>query len=243
MLQDLTTFVVSSNAITGTVPGALTSLPLSTLLLDCNFFEGTLPSSFKVSWRGTSPKLHGLLVLGLSGGYQFKVSDMGLQGPVPQIFARARHLGVLLAHRQSLAGSIPNLACTFLVLSLRSNAFQALQPHLRFLKNSLIFVHQNKLSCHLPLCETMSLKQSLVALGNRFRLPEEGIPEWITPAEQDSLFWVKQNEGIKLLWQACSAWTVYVLCSFPVRGIAEEFPSPVIVAWLHWTPPANKSDA
>ena len=56
------------------------------------------------------------------------------------------------------------------------------------------------------------LKLSLVAFGNRFQVPRSGVlPKWVMPAEQDGLFWVKKHEGIKLLLQACGAWTVYLL--------------------------------
>ena len=211
-LQDLGAVALGFNSITGTIPRALVSLALVILLLDGNGLEGTLPSALKVRWRKVPWHNNGLEVLGLSGSSQFKVNEVGLQGPVPQTLERAICLHILLGHRQRMGGAMPNLEVTFLALGIQNNVFRALQPRLRFKSDSLIFLHQNRLSCHVPLCKNMSLKRSLVALGNRFQIPRSGVlPDWVAPAEQDGLFWVKPNEGMKLLLQACGAWTVYFL--------------------------------
>ena len=115
-----------------------------------------------------------------------------LRGPLPRSLARAGLLKDLTASWHTLEGVIPQFAAaTLRLLSLQSNKLK-LMSEAEFENKSKVFVHNNLLSCHLPLCGNTTVKLSLSGLGNQLSSPrtKPEIPVWLSPNDRDKLFWV-----------------------------------------------------
>ena len=182
---------VTDNQLTGLLPQNLHAV--SELLASGNCFEGTVPGMISCNLRT-------LVISGQSGNME------GLRGPLPFVIARARLLFNLFASRHRLEGVIPPFAATLWRLGLQNNKFQLMsEAHLCDAKRSNVFVHNNFLSCHLPVCGDRSVEISLASLGNELSWPNRGFPKWVSPMDRDRLLYTGDHEGRDLLLKAAGA--------------------------------------
>ena len=175
---------VFENQLTGCLP--LNLVEVKGLLASGNIFEGTIPSMLSSQ----------LQFLSVSG----RPRNAGLMtGHLPHTVARSGFMIILAASRQALQGVMPPFAFTILRLSLQNNELKAMSDvrfeNLNKRVNSSVFVYNNLLSCHLPLCGDSTANISLSGLGNQLSHPKHGFPEWVSPVDRDRLFWITEREG------------------------------------------------
>ena len=174
------------NYLTGSLPPNL--VHVSCLIASGNMFEGTIP--LMVNSR--------LQILDLS---RRPCGTGGLRGQLPHLLSRLWGGGVVLAAAyQRLEGIIPHMKASLLKLGMHHNEFQVMSD-LRFgdERGSVVLVHNNLLSCHLPLCGNTTAKMSLSGLGNQLSRPTGGFPAWVWNKERDMLLWVNDREGVTSL--------------------------------------------
>ena len=169
--------------------GSLPSLEAVLLLTASrNLLEGTLPNVVYPQLRFFD--LSG--VVGRSGG---------LKGPLPSALRQASQLQILQIANHEMEGAIPSLTSTLLLLSLHKNRFKVMSAvHLKNnAPRTMILLHNNLSSCHIPWCGNATAAFSIIAIGNQFRYPNGTFPVWLSEYERDPLFWTYGNEGKSLL--------------------------------------------
>ena len=180
------------------VAGTLPSLQPDASLFKCsgNQFEGTLPHQVM------TPSLAMLDISAQAG----RRGD--LQGPLPSQFGRNSNLAHLLVAHQSLQGSCPQYRSTLRILCLQDNFLKAMSDqYLARNGAARVLVHNNRLSCHPPVCGDAEANTSLAAVGNSFLRPTQSFPAWISPMERNDLLWASSKGGRHLFLKlsgACS---------------------------------------
>ena len=199
-VSNLRILAVADNSFSGSIPSRM-CLQRHLLFLSCssNLFEGVMPtclSRLLELWR--------LTVASANGRPQ-------MHGALPPQLARLMDLTLVVAHSQKWEGPIPAFQCTFQVLSLHHNLLKHM-PGLRLIPESALILHRNQLSCRLPACNNIVINTSLVAVGNHLTFPEKGLfPSWVSPFEQDGLFWFRDDTGEQLLVKIIGGVVVFVM--------------------------------
>ena len=206
-MASLLIFRAHNNELSGTIPHRLI-LPIVVSISD-NRLTGSLPTLENVlslgashnSFEGTIPSIvnSNLLLLFLSGAVGH---SGGLNGQLPSGLRQASGLMILTAANHQMEGVIPSFTSTLSQLALHKNRFKVCPDDIH-LKDSasttVILLHDNLLSCHIPWCGNASAKTSVVAIGNRFGSSKGELPAWVSKYEHDPLFWVSDVEGTSLL--------------------------------------------
>ena len=201
---------VRDNQLTGCLPSNL--IKVCTLVASGNMFEGPIPS--KMSYQ-----LKSLLISGQLG------NERVLTGRLPRALCRT-NIREFAAARQALQGIIPSLTATLYMLSLQNNKLQIMSDlHMTRYDHGGVFVHNNILSCHLPLCGNSTTIMSLSGLGNQLSRPEHGFPAWVSPIDRDRLFWVHDREGLDLLMKFLGS------CGLLATAVATKFRGPRLSRW------------
>ena len=183
--------LIHGNRLTGIVP-ALKHVEM--LTASGNLLEGRLPSVVNRELR----------MLDLSG---VPARRGGLNGPLPPALRQASDLKILAISNQRLNGGIPSFTSSLWLLALFKNNLNVL-PDMSIENNAsraMILLHDNLLSCSVPVCGNASVKTSLIAIGNRLRYPKGEFPAWVREYEHDRLFWVSGTEGKALVWKSSGA--------------------------------------
>ena len=69
----------------------------------------------------------------------------------------------------------------------------------------VILLHENLLSCYVPMCGNATTNISIIAIGNRLRYPRGEFPAWVSEYEHDPLLWVSGTDGMSLVWKISGA--------------------------------------
>ena len=85
--------------------------------------------------------------------------------------------------------------------------------------SSVILLHNNLLSCSVPMCGNASVKTSLVAIGNRLRYPNE-FPAWVHEYERDPLLWTSGADGMSLVMKINGAIGLWIVVVVSKLGLA-----------------------
>ena len=182
---------LQGNRLTGTLP---VFKDVQVLMVSGNLLEGGLSSTFRSQ----------LVVFDLSGS-PGRIG--GLTGPLPPTLRQASELRILTVANQQLDGGIPTLASTLSLLALHGNRLKVL-PDIHLEDNAsktTILLHENLLSCYVPVCGNATVKTSVIAIANRLRYPKDEFPPWVHKHEHDPLLWVSDTEGISLVRQISGA--------------------------------------
>ena len=177
--------LIHGNRLTGTLP-VLNGVVL--LTASGNLLEGGLPGTI-------SSKLAMLDLSGVPG------RSGGMNGPLPRALCQASDLKVMTMANQQMDGRIPAFTSSLSILALFKNRLNVL-PDIRFENNAsktAILLHDNLLSCNVPVCDNVTVRTSLVAIGNRLRYPKGEFPAWVLKYEHDPLFWVSGTNGASLV--------------------------------------------
>ena len=171
--------------------------------------EGNLPNAFRSDLR----------VLDLSGVVG---RGRGLTGQVPPALHPLSELLILTLPNQQIHGEIPSFKSTLSLLALHNNRFKVLSD-LKYADDAsmtTILLHDNLLSCNVPLCGNASAKTSLVAIGNRLRYPNRKFPAWVHKYERDPLLWTSRADGMSLLLRISGATSFFILVVVSQLGLA-----------------------
>ena len=183
--------LIHGNRLTGTVP-ALAHVKM--LTASGNLLEGRLP-------RIVNPRLSMLELSGVPG------RGGGLNGALPPALRQATALKILAIANQQMNGIIPSFTSSLWLLALFKNNLKVL-PDMSFENNAsrtVILLHDNLLSCSVPMSGNASVKTSLIAIGNQLLYPKGEFPAWVLQHEHDRLFWVAGTEGTSLVWKISGA--------------------------------------
>ena len=138
---------------------------------------------------------------------------------------------MLQVANHEMEGAIPSLTGTLSLLSLHNNHFKILRDvHLK--KDSvrtMILLHNNLLSCHIPWCGNATVSYSITAIGNQFLYPNGEFPVWLSEYEHDPLFWTSGNEGMSLLQKISGALGFFLLAVTSKLGRARLLST--VLAW------------
>ena len=189
--------LIHGNRLTGIVP-ALKHVEM--LTASGNLLEGTLSSI-------VNPWLRMLILSGVPA------RRGGLNGPLPPALRQASDLNILAISNQRLNGGIPSFTSSLRLLALFKNNLKVL-PDMSIDNNAsrtMILLHDNLLSCSVPVCGNASVKTSLIAIGNRLRYPKGEFPAWVREYEHDRLFWVSGTEGKALVWRISGAVGFFII--------------------------------
>ena len=197
------TVLVHGNRLTGTLP---VFRDVRLLLASGNLFEGILPSTLSSE----------LIMLGLSG---VPGRSGGLNGPLPSALRQSSELQMLTLAYQQMDGVIPSFTSTLSLLALHKNRLKVL-PDIHLADDvalkTAILLHDNLLSCYVPACGNVTVKTSIVAIGNRLRYPKRQFPAWVLKHEHDPLFWVAGTDGMSLV-QTISVAVGVFMCAVASR--------------------------
>ena len=146
------------NRLTGTLPDLKY---VTVLTASGNLLEGGLPNTF-------SSELRVLDASGIPGRIG------GLVGPLPPALRQASELQILTLANQQMYGGVPSFSSTLLLLALHNNLLKILSDfHIADnASTTTILLHENLLSCYVPMCDNASAKTSIIAIGNRLRYPK-----------------------------------------------------------------------
>ena len=137
----------------------------------------------------------------------------GLNGPLPPALRQAQ-LRILTIANQQIGGGIPSFTSTLQLLALHKNRLTVL-PDIHLENNAsrptAILLHNNLLSCFVPLCGNVTLQTSIIAIGNQWRYPEIEFPAWVLEQERDPLLWVSGSEGTSLVQKIISSVSCFML--------------------------------
>ena len=189
--------LIHGNRLTGSLP-ALKDLEM--LVASGNLLEGRIPGTF-------NSKLSLLDLSGVPG------RSVGLKGPLPPGLRRVSGLKSLTMANQQMDGAIPSFTSNLSLLALHKNHFKVLHEFYIGHQESktVILLHDNLLSCYLPMCGNASVNISIVAIGNQLRYPKGEFPAWVSEYEHDALFWVSDNDGMSLMLKISGAVGSFVL--------------------------------
>ena len=199
--------LIHGNRLTGIVPALK---HVETLTASGNLLEGTLSSI-------VNPWLRMLILSGVPA------RRGGLNGPLPPALRQASELKILAISNQRLKGGIPSFTSSLRLLALFKNNLNVL-PDMSIENNAsrtMILLHDNLLSCSVPVCGNASVKRSLIAIGNRLRYPKGEFPAWVLECEHDRLFWVDGIEGTSLLCKISYASGFFMFVVYRKLGSAK----------------------
>ena len=208
--QEALTLILNFNTFTGKIPDGIGCMAsLKQLLLDMNMLTGTLPvylgalksleylicggndleGALPVSLIGLQ-KLSSVVVVGSS-------SQQVMQGKLPSQLSRMPLLCRVVLQEHRLQGPIPSFPCTLDALVIHDNILQTLPKVVHFKASSqmrhgaVVLLHRNRLSGELPADNISKVQTALVGAGNHLTYPRQSeFPSWVSPWEQDGLFWV-----------------------------------------------------
>ena len=84
---------------------------------------------------------------------------------------------------------------------------------------TVILLHNNLLSCNVPMSGSTSAKTSLLAIGNRLRYPKK-FPAWVLEYERDPLLWTSGADGMSLVVQISGALGLLIFVVVLKLGLA-----------------------
>ena len=173
-----------------------------------NMLEGSLPNSLHLN----------LEVLDLSGVVG---RGRGLSGPLPPAIRQNSHLSILTLANQQIRGGIPSFKSSLSLLALQNNRLKVLyDPNCADNASStVILLHNNLLSCNVPMRGRTSAKTSLIAIGNRLRYPRN-FPAWVLEYERDPLLWTSGADGMCLVMKISGAIGLLVFVVVLKLGLA-----------------------
>ena len=198
--------LLHANHLTGTVP---VFKDVMVLTASGNMLEGRLPGTISSE----------LAILDVSG---VPVSSGGVNGPLPWALRQASELKVLTMANQQIDGGIPSFTSSLSILALYKNRLKVL-PDIRFENDSLktaILLHDNVLSCSVPMCDNVAARASLIAIGNRLQYPKGEFPAWVHKYEHDPLFWVSGTDGTSLVLKISAAVGLFMFAVLSKLGSA-----------------------
>ena len=77
---------------------------------------------------------------------------------------------------------------------------------------TIFLLHDNLLSCNIPVCGNVGVKASVIAIGNKLRLPtKKTFPAWVLKYERDPLLWISGTDGRSFLLQISGAIGLFTL--------------------------------
>ena len=196
--------LVHGNRLTGTLP-CLEGVVL--LTASGNLLEGRLPGTI-------SSKLAMLDLSGVPG------RSGGMNGPLPRALCQASDLKVMTMANQQMDGGIPSFTSSLSILALFKNRLNIL-PEIHFENNVLktaILLHDNLLSCNIPVCDNVVPRASLIAIGNWLRHPKGEFPAWVLKYEHDPLFWVSGTDGTSVVLKTTCALGLFMLVAISQLG-------------------------
>ena len=199
--------LIHGNDLTGTLP-VLTDVMV--LTASGNLLEGRVPSTISSE----------LAMLDLSG---VPGRSGGMNGPLPRALRQASDLKVVTMANQQMDGGIPSFTSSLSVLALFKNRLKVL-PDTRFENNAsktAILLHNNLLSCSVPVCDNVTARTSLIAIGNQLRRPKGELPAWVLKYEHDPLFWVSGTEGTSLVMKISCAVGLFMFVVISKVGSAQ----------------------
>ena len=118
---------------------------------------------------------------------------------------------ILTLANQQIHGGIPSFRSTLWVLDVHNNHFKVLSDD--FLNDgyeTVILLHNNFLSCYVPMCSNTSAKTSIISIGNRLRYPKGKFPAWVLKHERDPLLWTSGTEGMSLVQKISGATVLFI---------------------------------
>ena len=211
-------FCAYENQLSGSIPNGVMMYPM--VLIHGNRLTGTVPALKYVKMLTASGnslegrlssvvnrRLHMLDLSGVPG------RSGGLNGPLPPALRQASNLKILAISNQQLNGGIPSFTSSLGLLALFKNNLKVI-PDMSIDNNAsrtMILLHDNLLSCSVPVCANATVKKSLVAIGNRLRYPKGEFPAWVLEYEHDRLFWVSGTEGRALVWRISGAVCFFIV--------------------------------
>ena len=212
-LQGAKTLILNSNSFTGSIPHGMGRMAsLKQLLLDMNMLTGTLPvhlgalKSLEYLVCGDNA-LEGALPASLVGLQKLSFlvatgnsTQQVMQGNLPSQLSRMPLLCRVVLQEHRLQGPIPSFPCTLDALVLHHNILQTLPKVVHFKGSSqmkhgaVVLLHRNRLSGELPADNISKVQTALVGAGNHLMYPRRSeFPSWVSPWEQDGLFWVDRH--------------------------------------------------
>ena len=230
-LFNSTTFMVFDNELSGSMPSGLFMLRGgdACIMVHCNRLTGTLQALESVNWmtashnffEGGVPKtvsstLRVLDVSGVAG------CSRGLIGQLPPALRQLPELRILTLANQQIHGGIPSFRSTLSLLALHNNRFEVLSD-CNFEDNrttTTILLHNNLLSCYVPMCGNATAKTSLITIGNQFRYPNGEFPAWVLEYERDPLLWIAGTDGLSLVQKISGAAGLFMFVVVLKLGIA-----------------------
>ena len=192
-----TRVLIHGNRLTGSLP-ALKDLEI--LVASGNLLEGRIPGTF-------NSKLSLLDLSGVPG------RSVGLKGPLPPGLRQVSGLKSLTMANQQMDGFVPSLTSTLSLLALHKNRFKVLSElHIKDQQEkTAILLHDNFLSCYVPVCGNARANISIIAIGNRLCYPRGEFPAWVSEYEHDPLFWVSDTDGMSMMLKISGAVGSFVL--------------------------------
>ena len=228
---NLRTFTAFENELSGSMPSALFMLRggEAYIMVHCNRLTGTLQTLESVKVMTAS---HNLLEGGLPNTFSsaLRVLDVsgvvgrsrGLIGQLPPALRQLPELCTLTLANQHIDGGIPSFRSTLSLLALHNNRFKVLSD-VNFEDNpttTTILLHNNFLSCYVPMCGNATAKTSLIAIGNQFRYPNREFPAWVLEYERDPLLWIAGTDGMSLVQKIIGAAGFFMFVVILKLGIA-----------------------
>ena len=207
--------LVHRNRLTGTLPA---SKMLSVLTASDNLLEGDLPNTF-------SSTLGMLDVSGVPG------RSGSLIGQLPPALCRTSVLKILTIANQQIHGGTPTFTSTLSILSLYNNRLKVLSTFDMedSASKTTILLHNNLLSCYLPMFGDATAKLSMIAIGNQLPYPKHKFPAWVLEYERDPLLWKSGTEGMSLVLKISGAVGLFVFVVASTLGSAK-----VLSAMSEW---------
>ena len=236
----LSIFKAFDNELSGSMPSGLFMLRGgdSFISVHCNRLEGTLQTLESVEGMTASHNfLEGglpnivsshLIVLDVSGVVG---RSRGLIRQLPPALRQLPELRILTLANQQICGSIPSFRSTLSLLALHNNCLRVLSD-VNFEDNpttTTILLHNNLLSCYVPMCGNATAKTSLIAIGNQFRYPNGEFPAWVMEYERDPLLWIAGTDGMSLVQKLSGAAGLFMFVVVLKLGIAT--PLRVMSGW------------
>ena len=120
-------------------------------------------------------------------------------------------------------GNIPPFTSTLSLLALQNNHLKVLSDiHMTDnMSMTTILLHNNLLSCYLPMCGNATVTTSITAIGNRLRYPKGQFPAWVREYEHDPLLWVSGTDGMSLVQRITGAVGLFIFVVVSRLGRAQ----------------------
>ena len=222
--------MASDNDLSGAIPDGLISQKRpAALLVRCNRLTGTLPAFKRLCVLAASDNL---LEGGLPNTFSSTLSILdvsgvpgrggSLIGQLPPALCRTK-LKILTIANQQIHGGTPTFTSTLWILSLYNNRLKVLSDFDMedSASKTTILLHNNLLSCYLPMFGNATAKLSIIAIGNQLPYPKHKFPAWVLEYECDPLLWKSGTEGMSLALKISGAVGLFMFVVASTLGSAK----------------------